>query len=159
MADAIISNPVSYAHVHCAEALGIPLHLMFPQVRRVFGIVIVVGVRCNWTPTGSCGLLANNFVFILMSLNPSLQPWTPTKAFPHPLSCLSYQQGWSAENYISYQVTLYYAFLSALVHNLITSVYLPLFIDSSICLNFTVLHLFLFSFFALPCSWWTACCG
>ena len=32
VADAIISNPVSYAHIHCAEALGIPLHLMFPQV-------------------------------------------------------------------------------------------------------------------------------
>lgn len=31
-ADAIISNPVTYAHCHCAEALGIPLHLMFPQV-------------------------------------------------------------------------------------------------------------------------------
>lgn len=30
-ADTIISNPVTYAHVHCAEALGIPLHLMFPQ--------------------------------------------------------------------------------------------------------------------------------
>lgn len=32
-ADAIISNPVSYGHIHCAEALGIPLHLMFPQVQ------------------------------------------------------------------------------------------------------------------------------
>eukprot|EP00602_Paraphysomonas_sp_CaronLab_P008597 CAMPEP_0185034326 /NCGR_PEP_ID=MMETSP1103-20130426/24086_1 /TAXON_ID=36769 /ORGANISM="Paraphysomonas bandaiensis, Strain Caron Lab Isolate" /LENGTH=1441 /DNA_ID=CAMNT_0027570941 /DNA_START=187 /DNA_END=4512 /DNA_ORIENTATION=+ len=31
MADAIISNPVTYAHIHCAEALGVPLHLMFPQ--------------------------------------------------------------------------------------------------------------------------------
>lgn len=62
-ADAIISNPVTYAHAHCAEALGIPLHLMFPQ------------------------------------------PWTPTKAFPHPLSCLSYQRLWTAENYLSYQVT------------------------------------------------------
>eukprot|EP01034_Spumella_vulgaris_P023338 gene23338-29550_t len=60
--DAIISNPVTYAHIHCAEALGVPLHLMFPQ------------------------------------------PWIPTKAFPHPLSCLSYQQGWCSENYISYQV-------------------------------------------------------
>lgn len=33
IADAIISNPVTYGHIHCAEALGIPLHLMFPQVR------------------------------------------------------------------------------------------------------------------------------
>ena len=36
IADAIISNPVTYGHIHCAEALGIPLHLMFPQVRLHF---------------------------------------------------------------------------------------------------------------------------
>lgn len=42
MADAIISNPVSYAHLHCAEALGIPLHLMFPQV--LHSAVVVFGV-------------------------------------------------------------------------------------------------------------------
>lgn len=29
VADAIIANPPSYAHVHCAEALGIPCHLVF----------------------------------------------------------------------------------------------------------------------------------
>ena len=29
VAEAIIANPPSFAHVHCAEALGIPLHLMF----------------------------------------------------------------------------------------------------------------------------------
>lgn len=29
VADAIIANPPSFAHVHCAEALGVPLHLMF----------------------------------------------------------------------------------------------------------------------------------
>lgn len=28
-ADAIIANPPSFAHVHCAQVLGIPLHLMF----------------------------------------------------------------------------------------------------------------------------------
>lgn len=63
-ADAIISNPVTYAHIHCAEALGVPLHLFFPQ------------------------------------------PWVPTKAFPHPLACMSYEQGhqWSPENYLSYQL-------------------------------------------------------
>ena len=31
IANAIISNPVSNGHFHCADALGIPLHLMFPQ--------------------------------------------------------------------------------------------------------------------------------
>lgn len=29
VADAIIANPPSFAHVHCAEALGIPVHLVF----------------------------------------------------------------------------------------------------------------------------------
>lgn len=29
IADAIIANPPSFAHIHCAEALGIPLHLVF----------------------------------------------------------------------------------------------------------------------------------
>lgn len=29
VADAIIANPPSFAHIHCAEALGIPMHLMF----------------------------------------------------------------------------------------------------------------------------------
>lgn len=29
VADAIIANPPSFAHVHCAQALGIPLHLCF----------------------------------------------------------------------------------------------------------------------------------
>lgn len=29
IADTIIANPPSFAHIHCAERLGIPLHLMF----------------------------------------------------------------------------------------------------------------------------------
>jgi hypothetical protein len=29
VANAIIANPPSFAHVHCAQTLGIPLHLMF----------------------------------------------------------------------------------------------------------------------------------
>lgn len=29
VADAIIANPPSFAHIHCAQALSIPLHLMF----------------------------------------------------------------------------------------------------------------------------------
>ena len=62
VADAIISNPVTYSHIHCAEALGVPLHMMFPQ------------------------------------------PWTPTKAFPHPLSTLAYNKGWCTENSMSYSI-------------------------------------------------------
>lgn len=29
VADAIIANPPSFAHIHCAEKLSIPLHIMF----------------------------------------------------------------------------------------------------------------------------------
>jgi hypothetical protein len=29
VADAIIANPPSFAHLHCAQKLGVPLHLMF----------------------------------------------------------------------------------------------------------------------------------
>ena len=29
VANAIIANPPSFAHIHCAEKLGVPLHLMF----------------------------------------------------------------------------------------------------------------------------------
>jgi UDP:flavonoid glycosyltransferase YjiC (YdhE family) len=29
VADAIIANPPSFAHIHCAQKLGIPVHLMF----------------------------------------------------------------------------------------------------------------------------------
>lgn len=29
VADAIIANPPSYAHIHIAERLGIPLHMIF----------------------------------------------------------------------------------------------------------------------------------
>jgi sterol 3beta-glucosyltransferase len=31
MADAIISNPPAFSHIHCAEALGIPLHMTFSE--------------------------------------------------------------------------------------------------------------------------------
>ncbi|KAL8654646.1 MAG: hypothetical protein Q9226_003352 [Calogaya cf. arnoldii] len=33
VADAIIANPPSFAHIHCAEKLGIPLHLMFTTLK------------------------------------------------------------------------------------------------------------------------------
>lgn len=32
VADAIIANPPSFAHLHCAEKLGLPLHIMFTYV-------------------------------------------------------------------------------------------------------------------------------
>ena len=36
VADAIIANPPSFAHIHCAEKLGIPLHMMFTLVSSSF---------------------------------------------------------------------------------------------------------------------------
>ncbi|KAK4033344.1 sterol 3-beta-glucosyltransferase [Parachaetomium inaequale] len=45
VAEAIIANPPSFAHLHCAQALGVPLHLMFTM---------------PWTSTRSfCHPLAN----------------------------------------------------------------------------------------------------
>lgn len=35
VADAIIANPPSFAHIHCAEKLGIPLHLMYTYAALV----------------------------------------------------------------------------------------------------------------------------
>jgi hypothetical protein len=32
VADAIIANPPSFAYVHCAQALSIPLHIMFTML-------------------------------------------------------------------------------------------------------------------------------
>lgn len=32
VADAIIANPPSFGHIHCAERLGVPLHMMFTYV-------------------------------------------------------------------------------------------------------------------------------
>lgn len=31
VANAVISNPPTMGHIHVCEALGIPLHIMFPQ--------------------------------------------------------------------------------------------------------------------------------
>ena len=32
IADAIIANPPAFGHIHCAEKLGVPLHMMFTYV-------------------------------------------------------------------------------------------------------------------------------
>ncbi|KXJ90428.1 putative UDP-glucose,sterol transferase [Microdochium bolleyi] len=50
VADAIIANPPSMGHIHCAEKLGIPLHMVFTM------------------------------------------PWSPTRAFHHPLASMQYGQ-------------------------------------------------------------------
>ncbi|KAK9830159.1 hypothetical protein WJX72_010056 [[Myrmecia] bisecta] len=62
-AQAIIANPPAYGHIHCAEKLGVPLHMFFTM------------------------------------------PWTPTKAFPHPLARLNNVKSSrliGLRNYLSY---------------------------------------------------------
>ncbi|KAJ1551598.1 hypothetical protein HK096_007329 [Nowakowskiella sp. JEL0078] len=61
VADAIISNPVSFGHIHCAQLLHIPLHIFFTM------------------------------------------PWSPTHAFPHPLTTISAPKvAAGTANYFSY---------------------------------------------------------
>jgi Glycosyltransferase family 28 N-terminal domain len=40
VADVIIANPPSFAHVHCAEKLGIPLHMMFTYVSSQINVLL-----------------------------------------------------------------------------------------------------------------------
>ncbi|GKT66114.1 glycosyltransferase family 1 protein [Colletotrichum tofieldiae] len=68
VADAIIANPPGFAHVHCGQALGIPVHMMFTM------------------------------------------PWTPTRAFPHPLANVksgSVDMKMSSSHYMSYGMVDY----------------------------------------------------
>ncbi|KAI9332135.1 hypothetical protein DFJ73DRAFT_664172 [Zopfochytrium polystomum] len=63
IADAIISNPPAFAHIHCAQRLLIPCHIYFTM------------------------------------------PWSPTKAFPHPLTNVNYvNSSRSMTNYLSYEM-------------------------------------------------------
>ncbi|KAJ5775078.1 uncharacterized protein N7511_000089 [Penicillium nucicola] len=57
VADAIIANPPSFAHIHCAQALSIPLHLMFTMPwssTRVFSHPLA-----NMKPSGMDPSIAN----------------------------------------------------------------------------------------------------
>lgn len=61
-AELIVANPPSYGHVHCAEALDVPLHMIFTM------------------------------------------PWTPTRAYPHPMTHLDPGADRPLRNYLSYAV-------------------------------------------------------
>ena len=72
-ADAIISNPPAFGHVHIAEALGLPLLISFSQY-------CVSGI-CLW----------------------SAMPWSPTTAFKHPLVNIQKSNAESGlTNYLTY---------------------------------------------------------
>ena len=64
--DVIISNPPAFAHVHIAEALGVPLIMSFSES---------LGDRVP-SYYGS-----DSFVFAI----PTAMPWSPTTEFPQPL--------------------------------------------------------------------------
>lgn len=81
VADAIISNPPAFAHVHCAEALGIPLQMSFSGYsKRVWNIR---HSHCKF----------------------EAMPWSPTTSFPHPLvKILRSNAEEGLTNYLSYAV-------------------------------------------------------
>ncbi|KAG0646157.1 glycosyltransferase [Hyphodiscus hymeniophilus] len=54
IADAIIANPPSYGHIHCAEKLGIPLHMMFTPL---WGHMLLSRMKVPFTYAWSSALI------------------------------------------------------------------------------------------------------
>lgn len=95
VADAIIANPPSFAHIHCAEALGIPLHLMFTfpyTPTQAFPHPLATIRRSNVDPGYTnfisyplvetmvwqgLGDLVNNFRVKTLGLDPVSTLWAP----------------------------------------------------------------------------------
>lgn len=54
VANAIIANPPSFAHIHCAEKLGVPLHMMFTygisHLRRITFSMLMYSTACRGRP-------------------------------------------------------------------------------------------------------------
>lgn len=76
VADAIIANPPSFAHIHCAERLGIPLHLMFTfpysptqQFPHPLANIKRTNVDTNYTNFISYPLVEMMYVEILYALD------------------------------------------------------------------------------------------
>lgn len=99
VADAIIANPPSFAHVHCAERLGIPLHLMFTfpytptqQFPHPLANIKATNVDTNYTNFMSyplvemmtwqgLGDLVNRFRVKTLGLEPVSTLWAPGQLF------------------------------------------------------------------------------
>ena len=73
VADAIIANPVSFGHMHVAEAMGVPLHMMFlqpcalcratgspPPAPRARACVMCHALACPSRPRAGAVLLRRN---------------------------------------------------------------------------------------------------
>lgn len=99
VADAIIANPPSFAHVHCAERLGVPLHLMFTfpysptqQFPHPLANIKNSNVDTNYTNFMSyplvemmtwqgLGDLVNRFRVKTLGLEPVSTLWAPGQLF------------------------------------------------------------------------------
>ncbi|KAL8748773.1 MAG: hypothetical protein Q9199_008067 [Rusavskia elegans] len=99
VADAIIANPPSFAHVHCAERLGIPLHLMFTfpysptqQFPHPLANIKKTNMDTNYTNFMSyplvemmtwqgLGDLVNRFRVHTLGLEPVSTVWAPGQLF------------------------------------------------------------------------------
>ncbi|KAI0106144.1 glycosyltransferase family 1 protein [Hypoxylon sp. NC0597] len=99
VADAIIANPPSFAHIHCAEALGIPLHLMFTfpyTPTQAFPHPLASIKKSNVDPGYTnfisyplvemmvwqgLGDLVNNFRVKTLGLDPVSTLWAPGSAY------------------------------------------------------------------------------
>ncbi|VUC37946.1 unnamed protein product [Clonostachys rosea] len=99
VADAIIANPPSFAHIHCAEALGIPLHLMFTfpySPTQAFPHPLVSIKRSNIDPGYTnfisyplvemmvwqgLGDLVNEFRVKTLALDPVSTLWAPGETY------------------------------------------------------------------------------
>ncbi|MCJ1427781.1 hypothetical protein MMC29_005686, partial [Sticta canariensis] len=99
VADAIIANPPSFAHIHCAERLGIPLHLMFTfpyspteQFPHPLANIKKSNVDTNYTNFISyplvemmtwqgLGDLVNRFRVETLGLEPVSTLWAPGQLF------------------------------------------------------------------------------
>ncbi|KAL8731658.1 MAG: hypothetical protein Q9181_004234 [Wetmoreana brouardii] len=99
VADAIIANPPSFAHIHCAERLGIPLHLVFTfpysptqQFPHPLANIRNSNVDTNYTNFMSyplvemmtwqgLGDLVNRFRVHTLGLEPVSTVWAPGQLF------------------------------------------------------------------------------
>lgn len=75
-ADAIISNPPAFAHVHCAEALGVPLQMSFSASSSTFYLIpqLTSHTAMPWYD-----------LHLVYSSSISHGCRSPTTSFPHPL--------------------------------------------------------------------------
>ena len=98
-ADALIANPISYGHIHVADALGIPLHILFTMpwtATRVRTPVVPVPVLaahfnrstpCQCAQNFSGGTCMHDRPMHPVWARPASQPkvcWLAVQEFAHP---------------------------------------------------------------------------